>query len=66
MNNRVTEAKKIPDTEVNDRIDEKKVQYRKNEVKNRTDGRKDERKKKIHQLISLAPMAIYNHRNWHN
>ena len=66
MNNRVTEAKKIPDTEVNDRIDEKKSNIEKNEVKNRTDGRKDGRKKKIHQLISKSPMAIYNHRNWHN
>ena len=36
------------------------------EVKNRADGRTnertDERKKKIHQSISKSPMAIYNNR----
>ena len=63
MKNRATEAKKkSPDTEVNDRMDEKKFSIE-DEVKNRADGRTngqtDGRKKKIHQFISKSPMAIY-------
>ena len=44
-------------------MNKKKFQYRKDEVKNRADGRTDERKKKkkkIHRFISKSPMAIYN------
>ena len=48
-------------------MNKKKFQYRKDEVKNRADGRTDERTngrtKKIHQSISKSPLAIYNHRN---
>ena len=56
------EKKRSP--EVNNRMD-KKVQYRKHEVKNRADGRTDGRtngkkkRKKIHRFISKSPMAIY-------
>ena len=53
VNNRMAERKKVPyktrkypGTEVNNRMDKKKVQYRTDEVKNRADERTNERKKK--------------------
>ena len=60
--------KKSPDTEVNDRMDKRKKSPigKKNydEVKNRADERTNGKKKrkKIHQVISKSPMAIYNNR----
>ena len=48
-------------------MDEKKVQYGKNEVKNRAVKKVVNcKKKKIHQFISKSPMAIYNNIDFKN